>query len=611
HHGMCYYPTKVGTVHPALKFDLLGQMIDACHQAGIKTPIYFTTGWEEKAAENPEWLEVSREGVLGGKKPFEASNYSWKKLCHNKSGYIDYILTQIQELLDLYEVDGFWFDIAKQTQCVCQDCQKDMKELGLDPTKIDDVKKHDFLVMQNFMKTLYDYVKERKPDILVFFNTDYTPDNGYPEKKSIDQKLEFLTHIEIESLPSELWGYDHFPFLVNYYNGYNYQKEIIGMNGKFHTAWGDFGSLRNQAALEYECYRMISNGAKCSIGDQLHPRGKLEKAVYKRIGDIYKDIKEKEPWCKNTKKVAEIGIMLTNPPLTDDFTAAKGAMKMLMELQYSFDLINQQADFDKYELIIFPDEVIINTQLKDKVKVYLEQGGKALFSYKSGLNEKEKVFALKEMGIDYIEENHMSPNYIRLGEEFTEVPDLDYVMYEKGTKVREWENTEILALLGEPYSNRSYDSFCSHRHFPVKKISEWPAITRNNNIVYITNPLFSDYYNTGVKIYKDIIFRCIDLLYPESLIIADLPSTMEVTYRIQNEKKIIHLLNYIPQRRTAELDIVEDVIPLYNIEIKIKSKKAQKVYLAPSGKLLDYNYLDGYIKTIIPEIRGHQIIVIE
>ena len=34
HHGMSYYPTQVGVMHPHLKFDLLGQMIEACHAPG-------------------------------------------------------------------------------------------------------------------------------------------------------------------------------------------------------------------------------------------------------------------------------------------------------------------------------------------------------------------------------------------------------------------------------------------------------------------------------------------------------------------------------------------------------------------------------------------------
>jgi len=51
HHGMVYYPSKVGPMHPGLKFDLLGKMIEACHKADILTPVYITIMWDQYAAE--------------------------------------------------------------------------------------------------------------------------------------------------------------------------------------------------------------------------------------------------------------------------------------------------------------------------------------------------------------------------------------------------------------------------------------------------------------------------------------------------------------------------------------------------------------------------------
>ena len=50
HHGMAYYPSKVGPVHPSLKFDMLGKMIEACHKADILTPVYYTIMWDQHAA---------------------------------------------------------------------------------------------------------------------------------------------------------------------------------------------------------------------------------------------------------------------------------------------------------------------------------------------------------------------------------------------------------------------------------------------------------------------------------------------------------------------------------------------------------------------------------
>jgi hypothetical protein len=91
HHGMCYYPTKVGKVHPGLNRDLLGEMLTALHAEGISAPIYFPIGWEEVAAENMNWLEVNAEGVLGGKDPFCAEVNRWRDLCLNKESYLEFI----------------------------------------------------------------------------------------------------------------------------------------------------------------------------------------------------------------------------------------------------------------------------------------------------------------------------------------------------------------------------------------------------------------------------------------------------------------------------------------------------------------------------------------
>ena len=39
HNSMCYYPTKVGVMHPNLNFDLTGAMVDAAHEIGVRAPI--------------------------------------------------------------------------------------------------------------------------------------------------------------------------------------------------------------------------------------------------------------------------------------------------------------------------------------------------------------------------------------------------------------------------------------------------------------------------------------------------------------------------------------------------------------------------------------------
>jgi len=50
HHGMSYYPSQVGVFHPELQRDLMGEMLEALHSAGIRAPIYVSVGWDEYAA---------------------------------------------------------------------------------------------------------------------------------------------------------------------------------------------------------------------------------------------------------------------------------------------------------------------------------------------------------------------------------------------------------------------------------------------------------------------------------------------------------------------------------------------------------------------------------
>src|SRR5579871_1970292 len=50
HHGWSYYDTKIGERHPHLNFDLLRSQIEACKREGIATVIYYSIGWDERAA---------------------------------------------------------------------------------------------------------------------------------------------------------------------------------------------------------------------------------------------------------------------------------------------------------------------------------------------------------------------------------------------------------------------------------------------------------------------------------------------------------------------------------------------------------------------------------
>lgn len=283
HHGMFYYPTEIGTMHPNLKFDLFGEQMKACRENGIRAIAYSCVGWNEDWADrHPEWLMTDYNGLLGHRTPFSNAYYGWRCLCYNNADYHELLKKEYQEIYERYHPDGFWIDIIQAKDCVCPHCSADMKQLGLDPQNYADVKKFNKISETKFCKIFYEFLKSLDQNLEIYFNSQpYELDNGEDERCSSVTKRKYFDFLDIESLPSDEWGYSHFPVAVNYLN--HRPEEICMMNGKFHMAWGDFGSLRHQNALEYECFRAIANGAKVCVGDQLHPCGKLDPVVYDRI----------------------------------------------------------------------------------------------------------------------------------------------------------------------------------------------------------------------------------------------------------------------------------------------------------------------------------------
>lgn len=62
------------------------------------------------------------------------------------------------------------------------------------------------------------------------------------------------------------------------------------MTGRFQKMWGDFGGIKPQAALEFECFRAQALDGANSVGDQLPLRGVLDPDAYVLIGAVYAQV---------------------------------------------------------------------------------------------------------------------------------------------------------------------------------------------------------------------------------------------------------------------------------------------------------------------------------
>lgn len=606
HHGMIYHDTRFDARHPHLEINLLKEQIDACHAHGIRVPIYISVGLDEfMARKHPEWIELGADGKIRGAAPLQAG---WRKLCNN-TPYIDYVSEQTQEVLSLFETDGLFFDIIHQSPCCCRWCMDGMKAEGVDPESEAERKQYARRVLEGMKERITREIRAVNSDCLIFWNSGHVD-------PTFRAALHNFSHLELESLPSGGWGYDHFPLTVRYAR--NLGMDHLGMTGKFHKTWAGFGEYKNQAALEYECFTSLAEGSKVSIGDQLHPSGELTPATYELIGNVYRSVEAKEPWCSGVTPVTELAIFNPETLGVHDGrvdTSAGGAYHMLIESHYQFDVVDDQMDWSRYKVLILPDKIRLTDALAEKIRAYLAQGGKLVASHQSGLAADRDEFVLPELGVRYLREAEFSPDFVAphavIGEGILKS---EHVVYDRGLEVELLPGAESLADVWHPYFNRTYAHFCSHRHTPAEKKSDFSAVVATENTVYFVHPIFGAFMRHGVRTYKLLFLNALKRLLPEKLTETNAPSTAHISVMHQAEegRTIVHLLHYIPEQRYREIQTIDEAIPIYNVALGVQlAQQPKRVYLAPQGQDLPFTWSAGRAQVTVPEVNGHALVVFE
>ena len=609
HHGWAYHPSKANEMHPNLNFDLLGAQIEAAHEIGVNTPVYISAGLDEKMARrHPEWLIRDEKDRTNWAPDFTTPGYH--QFCFN-TPYLDYLLGHVREVLENYDGDGIFLDIVGVRECYCTTCVEKIRAAGHDSRNKDKRREMWEATYANYTARVKEVIDEIKPGTPVFHN-------GGHIRRGRRDLAHMNSHLELESLPTGEWGYQHFPISARYAQGLG--MEYLGMTGKFHTWWGEFGGFKHPNALRWETALCLANGACCSIGDQLHPEGLMDNATYSLIGAAYKEVEEKEKWCINTDNIADIALLSTESVLRDDSGGIKGGSedegcaKILLEGNYLFDVIDLDSDFSKYKVIILPDMIRIATKLEESLKDYIASGGKLLATGESGLTT-EDSFAF-DFGAEYIGKSECQPSYFKPKFKIDSLESSAYVMYSPGHIVKPLMGIEH-GEFQNSYFNRDVFTFCSHQHTPPTLKRHSSGMTEGKAGMYIPWNVFDEYNQMGSYILQQMIIYALDrLLGDKKTLKTNLPAQGIVTLQHQEceHRFIQHNLYASPVLRgkKTSLEVIEDIIPIMNSEIILKPGKTIKnVYLAPQMKEISFNQTDGVVKYKIEEFECHQMVVLE
>lgn len=613
HHGWSYHPTKVNLPHPHLCCDLLDEELAVCEELGVRTEIYVSAGLSEQyAIRHPEHLRRDKSGY-GGNFDTEAH---YHRLCFG-TAYLDQLTAEIEEVLTRYKgrFDGLFLDIIGMVPCWCPDCIRGMRERGLDPDNDADAWQYARVVYDRYTDRVAETVERIIPGLPIIHN------DGGAIFQGRDIAFKNQGHFELESLPTGGWGYDHFPRAAAYARTLG--RDFLGMTGKFHTTWGEFGGFKHPNALRYEAALANACGARCSVGDQLHPDGKFDLATYRLIGSAYAEVEAREAWLTGSRLTADIGLLSAENfrnvcpnALPDGIKQDLGANRVMLEGHYLYDILDPEADFSKYRLLILPDTLEIPAgDLRDRLNGYLAGGGKLLLTGKSGTYEDKFVF---DFGVNFCGEGQYRPAYLRPCFDLPPNGQTNYVTYSRNYDVtlRESFDGEVCDLKVDACFNRAPRRFCSHQHTPYDRDKTSPAVVVTAQIGYVGWDIFTEYADKGSAHVKYAVLDIIDrLLGDAKTLVTDLPScgvTSVAVKETETGTRLIHQLVYaIPKVRGGGIEIIEDLPLTPDVTCSLATPSAPKrVCLVPAMTELPFVYENGRVTYTVPSFSCSATVVV-
>ena len=334
------------------------------------------------------------------------------------------------------------------------------------------------------------------------------------------------------------------------------------------------------------------------------PDGEMEKETYRNIGYAYDYAERIAPYSFDGKNASRLGVY----PSTDkkDYEANEGISSMLIEAGLDYDVVSNN-NFSDFDTVVIPAGTRLGGAALDALKEYLANGGKLFFEADALV---ESGSFAPDFGFEYLGTPENDIDYILA----CDVCDAPILCDHPAHRVRA-EDAEALAEGLPPYFNRTLRHYCGHKNTPHNKsTSRFPSIIKKGNVVYTAHPLSKQYFEYGSIYHKRIFLSALAKIYTEPVLtVSNFFSEGRVSL-IEQEKEnryCLHLLYGVPTKR-GNTEVIEDLPPIYDVGISLRTKKAvTRVSFPLTGEAIAFTQKDEDVCFTVPSFSCHTVIAIE
>lgn len=634
HWGVTYYPSEVpgAQKHLGVEGDWIRDVSRLLREKDIEFVAYYCIEYDEGAARKfPEWQVKQADGSP----LIRDDEFAKWSLCCYQTGYREYCLSQLEEIVKNYAPDSLFLDIFGASLCYCSQCRSKFASV------------YHYPLPENQVDIL-----EHKADILKFLNKNAEDFLAELKRrvKAIDPALAVTINFSCH-YPQELRDMLDYQFSEpllkdNWFSSAYARDTAVGQYPIL--APGEASQVYNYSSVnEYICDLSSIAAQGCRVGmysGSQHFDGTLDFEEARRLGAVYRELEKMEPYFEGRTPVKCAGILQSDlsmavniPSLEADAilrmkhhnphqNAVLGAMQLCERAKIPYMVLPERT-LDKellgqFDLLLLPEVFVIEKETADLLAEFAENGGTLISSGQSGLfsADSKKLSVSSIAGLTGASECVIH----------TEYAANRWSAYLKNTGLEEFSG--LLSCTTPPVSEHFIETApdkdtdilltfvlpcvaCDAEHWvnwwspPPGPNTDFPALIRKRSgkgsTYYMAFDFFtmasSESFQYPHELFADMIKR--ERITPAVRNITDTPDLIRTAYFETEDSYIIHQISMLPKRFHG------DALPVSGgiLELDRKLTRAEQVY--PESVLLEYQVKNNKTVISLPAFTLQQMII--
>ncbi len=603
HEGLTSWPTKVGYPAAGIVQDALRMHREATRQLGIPLGMHYSGVWDTQAIDHhPEWARLDEDGNP------DHREMPWAISTSRLSGYThEYMIPQLLELIDEYDIDGFWVDgenwaSKPDWREACQVEFTNRTGFTDIPKKPGDPHWREWLDFHRdlFVEHVTDYtdaVHARKPECLVASNWMYTMRQPEPIAAPVD----YLSG-DFDSR----WGADRAAVEGRLLDSRDISWDLM--------AWGFTKSgehfdespwiMKSATQLAQEVAECVALGGAVMIYDTPQRSGHLTDWHQDTLGEVARFCRARQATCFKSESRSQAAVL---HPWSDYYAKVEGtytqgdvslpiegALHALLELGISTDVLTEDAlqrHIDRYRLIVLPERSQVSPESAAVLDRFVRDGGHLVISGVTAAADFPEWTGAVATG-DPID----AWSYLPVDQRAVGVTG-PWQAVAPGDGVETWT---LLMTQQEAAKDTTDQAVVVHNQLG------------DGSVTSIHGNIFRDYHKGHMPLLRQYIGNLVDRLGIEWEVEVDGPPSLEVVTRTQHGQLAVNLINRgagetLSPRRVQ----FDDLPPIDRVRVSIRTPEAPRaVTLEPSADPVPWTWANGVLSVMIPAVRIHEILVV-